>query len=74
MTTITTVTTEREPEGPSDYSQELIAVACVVIALIFFLIGLRWARRRRHRHEGEHLVVDMAEPETLKDPDGDRSG
>ena len=67
MTTITTVTTESAPEGTDDPTQEMILAACVVIALVFFLLALRWLKSRRHRHEGEHLVVDMAEPESLND-------
>ena len=74
MTTTVTGSTEPDPVGTGDYSQELIVAACVILALIFFLLGLRWAKRRRHKHEGEHLVVDMAEPETLEDVDRDRKG
>ena len=67
MTTTTTISTD--PAPTQDYSQEVILAACLVIALIFLLLGLRWAKRRRHEHEDEHLVVDMAEPESLDDMD-----
>lgn len=53
----------------------LIVLIAIVIAVIFFLFGLQRLRRRRHAHENEHLVVDMAEPETLRDADAEpRSG
>ena len=45
----------------------LILLVSLVIAAIAFLIGLNVLRRRRHAHEGEHLVADIAEPETLRD-------
>jgi cell division protein FtsX len=45
----------------------LILLASIVIAVIAFLIGLNWLRRRRHEHEGEHLVADIAEPESLRE-------
>ena len=45
----------------------LILVVCLLIAAIAFLYGLRWLQRRRHAHRHDHLVVDMAEPETLSD-------
>ena len=45
----------------------LILGLCVVIAVIGFLFGLGWLRRRQHAHEREHLVADIAEPETLRD-------
>ena len=50
----------------------LILGLCVVVALIAFLFGLGWLRRRRHAHEGEHLVADIAEPETLRDVPDER--
>ena len=74
MTTTVTISSEPDPVEPADHSQELILGACVVLALIFFLLGLRWAKRRRHKHEGEHLVAEIAEPETLEDIDRDRRG
>jgi len=45
----------------------LILGLCVVIAVIAFLFGLGWLRRRQHAHEREHLVADIGEPETLRD-------
>jgi hypothetical protein len=45
----------------------LILGLCLVIAVIAFLFGLSWLKRRRTAHEREHLVVDMAEPESLRD-------
>ena len=45
----------------------LILGLCVVIAVIAFLFGLGRLRRRQHAHEREHLVADIAEPETLRD-------
>ena len=71
MTTTTTISTEPDPLGTGDYSQELILAACLLIGLLFLLMGLRWARRRRHKHEGEHVVVDIAEPETPSDREGE---
>jgi hypothetical protein len=51
----------------------LILALCVVIAVIAFLFGLGWLRRRQHAHERDHLVADIAEPETLRDlPDEHR--
>jgi hypothetical protein len=65
--TTATVSTARPVSSTGDYSQELILAACVLIALLFFLLGVRWAKKRRHRHEGEHLVADIAAPESLAD-------
>lgn len=45
----------------------LILGLCVVVAVIGFLFGLARLRRRQHAHEREHLVADIAEPETLGD-------
>ncbi|HEX9932946.1 MAG TPA: hypothetical protein VGB08_08910 [Allosphingosinicella sp.] len=45
----------------------LIVGISLVIAVIAFLYGLSWLKRRRSAHEREHLVVDMAEPESLRD-------
>ncbi|MEA3018459.1 MAG: hypothetical protein QOI38_3181 [Sphingomonadales bacterium] len=50
----------------------LILAVCVTIGIIAFLFGLNWLRRRRHAHLEDHLVVDMAEPETLRDLPADR--
>jgi uncharacterized protein YybS (DUF2232 family) len=52
----------------TDPSPLLITIVSIIIALIAFLIGMRWVMRRRARKEREHLVVDIAEPETLDQP------
>ncbi len=49
------------------YLPYLILAVCIILALIGFLIGMRWLARRRRRHEEAHLTVDIAEPETLDD-------
>ena len=45
----------------------LILAVCLLIAAIGFLYGLRRLQERRHAHRSEHLVADIAEPESLKD-------
>ena len=50
-----------------DSAPLLILGLCVVIAAIAFLFGLSRLRRRQHAHERDHLVADIAEPETLRD-------
>ena len=50
----------------------LIVGLSVVIAVIAFLWGLSWLKRRRTAHEHEHLRVDIAEPESLRDLPEDR--
>ncbi|MEA3041636.1 MAG: hypothetical protein QOC65_1125 [Sphingomonadales bacterium] len=50
----------------------LILAVCVTIGIVAFLFGLRWLRRRRHAHLQDHLVVDMAEPQALRDLPPDR--
>ena len=47
--------------------QAFLLIVCLVIALIGLLLGYRWLQRRRHEDESKHLVVDMAEPESLDD-------
>ena len=56
-----------ENPGWTDSMPLLILMLCLLIAAIAFLYGLRVLQRRRHAHRGDHLVVDMAEPESLKD-------
>ena len=45
----------------------LIIAVCVLIGVIAFLFGLRHLLNRRRAHLDDHLEVDMAEPETLRD-------
>jgi hypothetical protein len=67
-TTTTTTTPATTPEiAAATYSPYLILIVCLILALIGFLVGRRWLARRRHRHEAQHLVADIAEPETLDD-------
>jgi len=56
-----------ETGGWTDDLPLLILGLCIVIAVIAFLFGLGWLKRRRTAHEHEHLVVDIAEPESLRD-------
>ena len=56
-----------ENPGWADSLPLLILALCLLIATIGFLYGLRRMQRRRHAHRHDHLVVDMAEPESLKD-------
>ncbi|HYJ30828.1 MAG TPA: hypothetical protein VEW25_10870 [Allosphingosinicella sp.] len=51
----------------ADSSPLLILAVCLVIAAVALLYGLRRMRERRHAHRDEHIVVDMAEPESLRD-------
>jgi hypothetical protein len=66
MTDTVTVNVSDNP-GWTDSLPLLILLICLAIAAIAFLFGMRWLQRRRHAHRNEHLVVDMAEPETLRD-------
>ena len=61
-----------ETGGWTDDLPLLILGFCLVIAVIAFLLGLSWLKRRRTVHEHDHLVVDIAEPETLRDLPEDR--
>lgn len=56
-----------ENGGWADSMPLLILAVCLLIGAIAFLYGLRWMLRRRRAHRHDHLVVDMAEPETLRD-------
>jgi hypothetical protein len=59
--------TVSDNNGWADWSPLLILAVCLLIAAVALLYGLRWLRRRRHAHRDEHIVVDMAEPESLRD-------
>lgn len=61
-----TVSVSENPEW-ADSLPLLILAVCLLIAAVAFVYGLRRLRRRRHAHRHDHLVVDMAEPETLSD-------
>lgn len=56
-----------EQDGWYDSVPALILGISLVIAVIAFLYGLHWLKQRRIAHEREHLVVDIAEPESLRD-------
>ncbi len=56
-----------DSSGWADSMPFLILAICLLIATIAFLYGLRRLQRRRHAHLEDHLAVDMAEPESLKD-------
>ena len=45
----------------------LILAVCLLIGAIAFFYGLRRMLHRRRAHRDDHLVVDIAEPETLRD-------
>jgi hypothetical protein len=69
----TTVNTNIADGGSwSDSMPLLILAVCLTIGLIAFLYGLRRLLHRRRAHRNDHLVVDMAEPETLRDLPPDR--
>jgi hypothetical protein len=55
-----------------DYFPYWILIVALVVALIGLIVGLKVLRNRRHRSEGEHLVADIAKPETLADVDAPR--
>ena len=51
-----------------DQTPYWILLIAVVVALIALWVGLNVLRDRRHRSEGEHLQMHIANPETLADP------
>jgi hypothetical protein len=53
--------------GWTDSLPLLILAVCLLIGAIALLYAMNRVRRRRHAHRHEHLVVDMAEEETLRD-------
>lgn len=61
--------TLRVSENPAwtDSLPLLILAVCLAIAAIAFLYGLRRMQQRRHAHRRDHLDVDIAEPESLRD-------
>ena len=44
-----------------------ILIVGLAAALIGLVVGIKKLRARRHRSDGQHLVVDIAKPETLAD-------
>ena len=66
MTDTVTVNVTQDP-GWTDSLPLIILLICIVIAAIGFFYGLRMLQRRRHAHRYEHLVADIAEPESLRD-------
>jgi len=48
-----------------DQTPYWILLIGIVVALIGVWVGLNVLRARRHRSDGQHLQVDIAESETL---------